>query len=341
LAYHKLYYAYRDSLNSDKIDKKIQQLQFDYELQKKERQIDLLNNNKILAHSRNEKQVVVEWALGCGMLLLIVISVLLYRNVLIEKRNQERIVQQKEEIQAQAAKLGELVRFKDKTFSVLSHDLRGPMGTLTTAMLLLDEYILSPEEFARLKPEINRQISSLNTLLDNLLNWAKSSIKGEWVAAPQPTDLARIVQANVALLRESAERKKVQLEVLLNVPTIVYCDAGQIDIVFRNILSNAIKFTPANGKVTISAASKKNHMIALSVKDTGVGMTKEQIAKLFTAAEGNITYGTEGEKGTGLGLLLCYEFVKSNKGDIYVESEIGKGSNFIFELPDKNVATNA
>lgn len=332
LKYHKIYYNYRDSLNNEKNDKHIQQLQFDYQLEKKENQIELQNKNMIISQSKNEEQRVVMLALLGGLILVIIVSMLLYRNIRLEKRNQEKLLKQKEEIQLQASKLEELVKFKDKTFSVLSHDLRGPMGTLTTAMMLLDEYIISPDEFSKIKPEINNQLNSLNNLLDNLLNWARSSIQGEIIAKPVEIDLKGIIDQSISLLKESAQRKSLTIQVNIPAYSKCYCDPGQADIVLRNIISNAIKFTPQHGSINISATTTGNK-VSIAIQDTGVGMNEEQISKLFRATANNNTYGTVGEKGTGLGLLLCYEFIKGNGGNIFVTSELKKGSTFTIELP--------
>jgi signal transduction histidine kinase len=331
LDYERLHYAYHDSLNNDKVDKHLQQLQFDYQLQKKENEIQTLDVNRSLAQSRNEKQRLVEWALVAGLALLVAIAVLLYRNAKTERKNRLEMQRQKEAIQHQAEELADLVKFKDKTFSVLSHDLRGPMGTLTTAMMMLDEFILSPADFAKIKPEINKQLMSLNTLLDNLLNWARASIQGSITTTPENTDLRSLVEKNAVLLKETAGRKNVKIDIAMN-ESSAYCDFGQLDIVTRNLISNAIKFTPAGGTVTVTSESSNNRTF-LSVKDTGVGMTAEKVSKLFTVSSGGHTYGTEGEKGTGLGLLLCNDFIKSNGGAIRVESEVGKGSIFTVDLP--------
>ena len=332
LAYHKIYFAYRDSLDNDKNDKHIQQMQFDYELQKKETQIVLLNKDKIITHDRNEEQKVIESALAVGLLLLVVISLLLYRNTIIEKRNKALLLKQKNEIQLQAAKLEELVKFKDKIFSVLSHDLRGPIGALTATMTMLNTSVITPEEFLEINPEINKQLTSINTLLDNLLNWARSAIQGQAIANPEIIDMQHTVDQNISLLRESIERKGINININIPENTEAFCDPAQIGIVLRNLISNAIKFTKQGGNITISAKNEANK-IQLFIADSGVGMTPEQLTKLFTTAPGNNTYGTNGEKGTGLGLLLCYEFIKGNNGTISATSEINKGSKFTIELP--------
>ncbi len=331
LQYHKLYYNYYDSLYNEKTNKRVLQTQFDYELGQKESQIALLNKDKEIRQGKSEKQAFVMSALMGGLILLIIISILLYRNSLHEMRNRKKILKQKEEIQVQALRLEELNRFKDKTFSVLSHDLRGPLGSVTATMQMLDNKILSPEEFTELKPEVNRQLKSLNTLLDNLLQWAKNYIHGHAHANPDKVNLLEASTDTIILLQDAADAKKIRI--LNDIPgdLCVTCDPEQLQIMIRNIVMNAVKFTPYGGAITLNA-STTDHVVILSITDTGVGMTQEQVNNLFTSATQN-TYGTDGEKGIGLGLLLCYEFIKVNNGFISVNSEVGKGTTFCMELP--------
>ena len=331
LKYNKLYFAYKDSVYNDKSSLEIQQLQFDYELGKKENEIALLNKDKAIELSSLRTEQVVVWALVTGLGLLGFISVLLYRNNQNEKKSKAAIVRQKEEIQVQSARLEELNNFKDKTFSVLSHDLRGPVTAITAAMSLLDEQIISPEEFASLRPDVTKQLVTLNILLDNLLNWAKGYMQGI-AARPERTDLNQITDLNIYLAKDMADAKKITINNNLPATAFAFCDPSQMDIVMRNIINNSVKFTNTGGKIDITA-SVENNRILLAISDSGVGMTPDQLHKLFTPSVDNNTYGTGGERGTGLGLLLCYEFVKANNGTITVTSEPGKGSRFVIALP--------
>ncbi len=325
LYYHKLYHSYSDSLYDDKTNKRVSQMQFDYELNKKEGQIALLSKDKEIQYSKNAQQKIVVWALASGFLLLLIISMMLYRYSVRERRN-------KDEIQKQALRLEELNRFKDKTFSVLSHDLRGPLGSVTSTMLLLDQEMLTPEEFSGIKPEINRQLNSLNILLDNLLQWAKNYIQGHASAKPEKVNLQKATMYSVDMLHDSAVSKEINIVNDIPASINVLFDPEQLQIVNRNIIMNAIKFTPHKGTVILNAAVVDDR-VNMRISDTGVGMTKEQMEMLFTSAPENSTYGTDSEKGTGLGLLLCYEFIKANNAFISVSSEQGKGTTFNIDLP--------
>ena len=334
LKYYKIYSTYTDSLYNEKNDRHIQQLQFDYELGKKETQISLLQKDKVIEKSKNEKQAAIIWISLTGLGFLTIVIILLYRSRTYEKRSKEELLKQKEEIQQQAAKLAELNKFKDVTFSVLSHDLRGPIDSFHSIITLLDEKAITTDEYIKLKPEMTAQIASLTILLDNLLKWASSHMRGQITTKPVNANLYNIVRQNMNLLQNVAIRKQITLN--NEVPDSVYafCDPGQIDIVIRNVTMNAIKFTRRNGTVTLTAKSD-NDNIYLSITDNGVGMTKEQIGNLFTTTANSNTYGTDGETGTGLGLLLCYEFINANHGSISVSSEKNIGSTFTIALKNK------
>ena len=329
--YNEISNNYRDSLINDQNDKKIQQLHFDYQLEKKQNQIEMLSKTEAVSQAKL-------WGMVTAMASLMVVIALLVRGRIREKETRDEIIKQKEEIQLQATKLEELNRFKDKTFSVLAHDMRGPLNAFNVTMAMLDAGIASVDDFLELKPAMQQQIGSLNQLLDNLLNWAKGYMKGESIARPSMVNLYNTTEQNIALLGAAADTKHIVIRNNMPADTTAFCDAEQADIIIRNLISNAIKYTPVSGSITISSKEVTDTrtgkpMVTISVTDTGVGMTQEQVNKLFSPTPGNNTYGTEGEKGTGLGLLLCNEFIKANNGMITVTSETDKGSTFNIALP--------
>jgi signal transduction histidine kinase/Tfp pilus assembly protein PilF len=329
--YNNISSAYRDSIYNHQNAKRIQQLQFDYQLEKKQSQIELLSKTKAISQARL-------WGLIAGIGLLLVIISLMVRGHFKEQRTRNKIIKQKEEIQLQATKLEELNHFKDKTFSVLAHDMRDPLNAFSSTMSMIDNGIISVDEFFEMKPEMNLQINALSQLLENLLNWAKGYMKGQTIAKPAMANLYNTTRQNIKLLGTAASVKKITIINNMAIDTSAFCDEEQADIVIRNLINNAIKFTPMNGSVTIAAREDIDIktgkiMVTLSVTDTGVGMTREHLNKLFSSTPGNNTYGTNGEKGTGLGLLLCYEFIKANNGTMTVSSEPGKGSTFDIKLP--------
>ena len=331
--------TYKDSIFNADNEKKIQQIQFDNELEQKQQQITLLNKNKEQQATYTSRLKIILVILVISEILLITMLVLFYRKRSAEIKarrkvqgQKERLQGQKEKLQEQAAKLEDLNKFKDKTFSVLSHDLRGPIISITAAIQMLNNKQLTAEEYATLKPEINNQLGTLNLLLDNVLMWARSYMQETKASDPEPTDLNVLVSQNVSLLTETAERKQITLTSTITSPVIVICDGGQVNIVLRNLIMNALKYTGKGGKVTISSEQHGN-MVRLIVADNGVGMDKDQLHNLFTAKDGRNTYGTDGEKGIGLGLLLCYEFIRVNNGDITATSTPGVGSTLTVALP--------
>lgn len=325
LVFNKIYTAYSDSLFSESNNKKLQQLQFDYELEKKQRQIDNLQKNKEIQTATATKQRILSTSLFVGLVLLSIIMLQVYRSKLTERKS-------KEILQLQATKLEELNQFKDKIFSVLSHDLRSPVNSFTAAVHMLNEREITPEEYELMKPEINSQVNALNLLLDNVLFWAKSHIQEQKIAHVTKTDLYELVMENINILEGMAARKNITITNHVHAATYAWCDAGQINIVLRNILMNAIKYTNADGSINLQAHTRKD-AIAIAVTDTGIGMEAEVVANLFATQTNKNTYGTDGEKGIGLGLILCYEFVKTNNGTIEVESTPGVGSTFTLVLP--------
>ena len=323
LQYGNNYYYYRDSIANAAITLKMQQLQTDNDQQKKQNQADVLEKNRALKQRHMIWNVAVVWFVLSGIGLL-AIFLLLSRSKRLEKQSSEIIARQ-------AVKLDELNKFKDKLFSVLSHDLHGPLSSLSATLSMLDDQLITPHEFTELKPVVARQLSSLTLLLDNLLKWAKNSmIGGE--PRQERVSIHRIAEQNINLLRYVADKKQITIQNNIPKETIAKGDPGQLDIVIRNLISNAVKFTNISGTITLTAI-KYAHTIEISVHDTGVGMTTEQMDKLFRALPNISTSGTGGEKGIGLGLLLCYEFVKANHGNISVSSVEGKGSTFTVVLP--------
>jgi signal transduction histidine kinase len=248
-------------------------------------------------------------------------------------KNREVLKHQKHEMELQAKKLQDMNDFKDNTFNVLSHDLRSPVNALTSAMMLLDEKVITPEEFAMHRHELNSKLQSVSLLLENMLYWARTQMKGEEVLNITKLSVKNKTLRVMAVLKDAAQQKNINLTYDVADSIHVYADLNQLDIILRNLTSNAIKFTPSGGNVVISARedSYKTH---ISVTDTGVGMTAEQINNLFKDNSHASTQGTSGERGTGLGLQLSNKFAQNNGGSIHVVSKPGKGTTFTLTLPN-------
>ncbi|MDM8559967.1 hybrid sensor histidine kinase/response regulator [Candidatus Parabeggiatoa sp. HSG14] len=228
---------------------------------------------------------------------------------------------------------------KDKFFSIISHDLGNLFNTLIgfSSLLTTQNKNLST---AQKEDFLQRMLNASNkgyNLLKNLLEWSRVQT-GHIVSKPTALNLQEIVADNIDLSRNHAYSKGIELSSSISETTIVFADRNMLDTVIRNLLSNAIKFTPAGGRVEITSQGKNTEEeIVVSISDTGVGIIPQDIEKLFRIDVSHTTIGTGEEKGTGLGLILCKEFVEKNGGTIWVESEVGKGSQFYIRLPVQQV----
>ncbi len=227
-------------------------------------------------------------------------------------------------------------RTKDRFFSIIAHDLKNPIGVLLglTELLKTEFDDLSQEEKKEMVDAMFKSATDNYKLLENLLSWARSQQKRLNLSI-KAFDLFELVQENIGFLGEQAKTKKIQIQVELSAKTYVLADYETISTVVRNLISNAIKFTPIGGTIQINTV-KNQDTITLAITDNGIGIEQENIEKLFRIDEQVKRSGTMNEKGTGLGLVLCKEFVEANYGSISVKSEAGKGSTFSITLPSGN-----
>lgn len=222
---------------------------------------------------------------------------------------------------------------KDKFFSIIAHDLRGPLSAFVSATQIIAEEIqtMSIEDIREITLSMKTSATNIYSLLENLLEWSRLR-RGVMDFAPEKFNLKKKVRECVEILSESARKK--QIEVAISIPDELetFADNHMFDTVIRNLVSNAIKFTPAGGKVSIVTCVKNSDSVEIRISDSGIGMSAELQSKLFLLNEKTSRKGTEGEPSTGLGLSLCKEFIEKNGGKIWVESEVGKGSTFFFTL---------
>jgi two-component system, sensor histidine kinase and response regulator len=238
-----------------------------------------------------------------------------------------------EALKASEAKLKEINVTKDRFFSIIAHDLKNPFnGILGFSSILKEEAnemdVPTIQEYADM---INRAALQVFRLLDNLLSWARLQ-QDQIPYNPTTLALKEIANEVISILEESANRKKISVKSIIPDSIMVNADAEMLKTIVRNLLSNAIKFTPSNGKIELSAY-EDIVKVEICVKDNGRGMNKENLGKLFKLDTSYSTRGTQEEEGTGLGLILCKEFVEKHGGTISAESELDKGSTFRFTLP--------
>jgi PAS domain S-box-containing protein len=231
-------------------------------------------------------------------------------------------------------RLQELNATKDKFFSIIAHDLKNPLGSFKQLVeAISSEYdTMRPEEMRELLGDVRDLAMHTYDLLENLLTWSRTQ-RGQIEYNPVRVDLSFIAYNNVSLLQIAAREKNIKI--LQDIPKEVYAmaDTNMVTTIFRNLLSNAIKFTPENGAIRIHCDVRDKHVL-IAIKDTGVGISEDNISKLFRIDVQHTTPGTNNEKGTGLGLILCHEFVTKNGGNIWVESKLGAGTEFKFTLPN-------
>ena len=225
---------------------------------------------------------------------------------------------------------------KDKFISIMAHDLRNPFsGVLTLSELMTKRYDkLNPQEIKKQCIMIHEGISEGIDLLDHLLSWGRAqSGRVQWT--PMRFNLKGLISQDIEFISSTAERKGISINSLVDEDINLYADPHMISTVIRNLLTNALKFTPRGCSIAIST-SKKNNLVEVTVADTGIGMDKNAMEKLFQVGTHFTTPGTDGEHGNGLGLLLCRELIELNGGQISVDSESGKGSRFSFTVPTDN-----
>mgnify|MGYP001809950403 CR=1 FL=1 len=267
-------------------------------------------SNSILRNSRGE----IEGLAGIGV-------------DITEKKNAEKALQESE------ASLRELNATKDKFFSIIAHDLKGPFNSIIGLSDLLEEHVqernyTAVEEYAHI---IHKSSIQAINLLTNLLEWSRSQI-GRIEYSPEYVEMVNLIHEVSGLFDEQARQKSISIIINLPPNIIAFADKAMISTVLRNLISNAVKFTRPGGTITISAKSSSNKL-EVSVSDNGIGILEEDLKELFLIGEIHTRYGTLNEKGTGLGLILCKEFINKHGGSLDVESRIGKGSKFTFSIP--------
>ncbi len=331
--YKQLHLAIIEFIQNEKTEQKLLETQNRYVIERKESEISDLEGDrdrkeKELQNQRQFRNLFVVLT----TLALVVLALILYLYMI--KRRSNKILQVvNSKVKIQNSELQNLNATKDKFFSILGHDLKGPLNSLSSFSNLLINYTdsLSKEEIQQLATDLDKSIKNLYSLLENLLEWSRSQT-GNIAFTPEIFDLTVLLEENKALLQAQAETKKIEIINSYTDSVPVNTHKHSINTVIRNVISNAIKFTPEGGTITTNM-KKEDDFVVVSIADTGVGMSQEVIDKLFRIDTKHSTKGTANEKGTGLGLILCREFVEKNGGKIWVTSEENAGSIFSFLIP--------
>jgi signal transduction histidine kinase len=334
LEYFRAYAQIKDSLFSQDTQRKLLRDQVQFETEIKDFQIATLNEQQALQKSAIKKQEFVRNILVVVMALSGILLVTVYRSGQRRRKINTLLLQHQEEMEKRSEELEKLNQVKDKFFSIISHDLRSPINALAGILDLLDKGAIEASELPIHIKELRGRFHHTRTLLNNLLDWTLLQMDKLNLQAAK-IDIHKLVDENIELLA-SLQGKEINIINEVPEPAIAFVDSNTINLVIRNLLTNAIKFTNDGGKVLVQGFDKASEWV-ITVKDTGIGMKPEVIKILFDKTAPYTTRGTANEKGTGLGLILCKEFVEKNGGKIWVESKEGEGSTFFFTLPKEAI----
>ncbi len=324
--YGDLKFNYRDSLFIFERDRQVAILNYTYDLDKKEKA-----NQELIERGKEKDRFIV--AISMAIILLLIGSIALFINRKKIKKINHLLQEKNIEILKQSDELHELNATKDKFFSIIAHDLKNPIGSFKNVTDFFKDHFeeLDIDEQIDFIKTLSESSNQVYNLLENLLEWSRIQ-RGSITYNPMEFDLYFVVDNCNKLMDQVAMQKKISLNNLIPENTIVDADINMITAVIRNLISNSIKFTNAGGKIDIKVNSYEADKLTVCVEDNGIGMNNETINNLFRIDSNHTTLGTANEKGTGLGLILCKEFVEMNKGKMWVESRFGEGSAFFFTI---------
>ncbi|MBI3221161.1 MAG: tetratricopeptide repeat-containing sensor histidine kinase [Bacteroidetes bacterium] len=323
--------ALHDSLLDQRGGEQINLLETQYKLDLKNSQIDILTKETRYKEQEIRIQrigiyVALVW-LACMLLLIIILFRTNGR-----ARAANRLLKEKNElIGLQSEQLIGLNTTKDKLLSIIGHDLRGPLNSLRGMMDLLNKSVITQDEFIEFSKKIKANVDFVYTDLENLLSWAQAQQKGLKTIF-EKVILQQAVKNKVDLFQEAINSKQLKIETEIEPSIEVLADKNQLDLILRNLISNAIKFSYAGGTIVIGANVESDNLVRIFVKDNGTGMEPADLDKLLSSNFHFTKPGTRNEKGMGLGLLLVKEFVELNKGKLVIQSIPGQGSTFSFTL---------
>lgn len=312
--YQLVYKTYSDTLFHE-AKKKITYLRLRHQL---DENVKLAQENELKQQHLDRKNIQLIMY-SVGLILLIVLALILYQKVVQKNRLNREMAQ--------------LNATKDILFHIIAHDIKSPMSIMISFTELLQEDFddFSKTEILKIIDRLNKSSREGLQLLENLLDWAKSQT-GKLIFNPASIPVKMIVGDTLKLMAGNAAEKKIEISTAIPEDLTCFADKNMTSVILRNLISNAIKFTSEQGRVSIRAKEEKG-VVTISVSDNGVGISREEIGKLFHIETTFTTIGTNHEKGSGIGLMLCKEFISKQGGSIGVESEPGKGSRFWFTLP--------
>ncbi|WP_338765444.1 tetratricopeptide repeat-containing sensor histidine kinase [Bernardetia sp. ABR2-2B] len=361
LNYYRKYLMYKDSVNNEVSIRKINSLQMQFEQERHRQEIDLLQLNQREKQLQQETEVEIAQAFNMiGLVIIIalgIVAFLIYNRYRFGERTQkmlkrqsysinkqnQKLKQMNEQLEKSKTELNAINKTKDRFFSIVAHDLKGPLNSLKGYSHLISTFgdKLPKEEIISMAADQERTLDNLYKFLEDLLSWSRIQMKAV-ALEPENIDLKTVIDKMCEILMPLIEEKEIDAKCIDVDGKQVFADKNAVFTVMRNLVSNAVKFTPREGTIQVKAEIEKNEegnttgFTKISIIDTGVGMPRAVSQKLFKLDNKYSTKGTEGEKGTGLGLIICKEFVEQNGGEIGVESTEGEGTTFWFTLPSFN-----
>jgi signal transduction histidine kinase len=308
-----------------------------FALNEKLRSIDAMNHRDDVYNLvvRSQKNIII--GLSISLILLVIALYIVYRyyrekRLLAKNLNEQHLatVAQTQLIEVQAQHLEELNNLKNKLLLVIGHDLRGPIGNLSSLTSLFEGGHLKDDEVKQVMSSISPVVKGAELTLKNLLDWAENQIKGTSLQATNVT-LKPVIEETENIFKYSFDQKNISFRDEVAADHVIFIDPNHLKVILRNLISNAIKFTPSKGSITV-ASHLINNKITISVKDTGRGMDTDEIERLLSVKTHFTKPGTQGEKGTGIGLLLCRELIELNGGELWLTSEVNRGTTFYFNV---------
>ncbi|MCX2678462.1 tetratricopeptide repeat-containing sensor histidine kinase [Galbibacter sp. EGI 63066] len=329
LTYHEQFKNYTDSIFNSDNTKGLAAHEAQMNYIEKENQLVLGNEKKL-----NKQRLLIYLSSG-GVIILLTVLFFTQRSRKLEKKLNNLLAKKNADLEKRENELEELNDTKNKLFSIIAHDLRTPIASLNSLIDLLKNNEIDADDFMQFTSNLSEQVKNISFTLNNLLVWGQAQMKSGAITRPSKIDLKQISDETLKLLNELALKKHINITNKIQDDTIVYVDADQITLVFRNLIDNAIKFTPENGAIAILATEKEDSF-QVEIKDSGIGMNQKDIDNiLYKKTHFNSTYGTNNEKGTGLGLKLCKEMIDKNNGKLSITSTLASGTSFFFTLPKK------
>ena len=354
--YKTLYAAYKDTLALNEQRARLQELSKRLEVERqeqsfqrliKDKEIELLNKEFKISKLEGIRKNHLIYLSGIVSTLITLLALVFYNGNKVKKRQNQQLEDQNrrahfhnvqlqevnDKLKKSEQELKSLIETKDKFFSIISHDLRGPLYTLSGFIQIMkkDMSVFSPQELSRFSIQMERSLQGATALLDNLFQWATTQT-GLIEFAPTEFRLHKLVEENKQLLQPTADLKEIVLINAVSPDFALTADIQMIRLVLRNLMANAIKFTEKGGWVKVEAQEIGGEAV-LTVEDNGIGMSQNDQEELFQHKRIPSQRGTDNEKGSGLGLLLCREFIELHKGRLRVQSSLGAGTTFSIQLP--------